>query len=63
MYTIIVEFTCDEVYNYASDFRGLFDLAYALNLSPFVKRIVVLDGDMKCLPKDFGWSNIEKWGL
>jgi hypothetical protein len=61
MYTIIVEFTCDEMHTYASDFDGLFDLMYALNLSQFVKRIAVLDGNTIYLPRDFNWSNIEKW--
>jgi hypothetical protein len=61
MYTIIVEFTCDEMYTYASDFNGLFYLMYALNSSAFVKHMAVLDGSTTVLSKDFNWSNIEKW--
>ena len=61
MYTIIVEFNCDETHTYASDFDGLFDLIFALNLSEFVKRISVLEGNTIYLPKDFNWSNLIKW--
>jgi hypothetical protein len=61
MYTIIVKFHCDDSFTYGSDFNGLFDLIYALNMSEFVKSIRVFLGDAIYTQKDFGWANLEKW--
>jgi hypothetical protein len=63
MYTIVVKFQCDETFTYASDFNGLFDLLYALNIFDFVKSINVFLGDALYTFNDFGWTNLEKWTI
>jgi hypothetical protein len=61
LYIVSVRFKDESPIDFCADSHGVFSLAWILNNSDYCIEFIVTQRDMICIPKDFGYVNMEKW--
>ena len=61
MFTVIVNCKDKDQHIYISTWDGIFDLAWIFQNSEYVVSFRVMCGDAIYLPKDLGYSSLDKW--